>query len=71
MALYAAPVETGPDAHPTSGPMGARSLFCGEKQTGRGVDHPFPPSVEVKESVKLYFYCHYGISWPVMQWTSP
>jgi len=36
---FSAPVETGPEAHPASYTMGARS-FPEVKRPGRGVDHP-------------------------------
>jgi hypothetical protein len=35
---------------------GYRVSFSGVKRPGRGVDHPPPPSAEVKERVELYFY---------------
>jgi len=35
---------------------------------GRGVDHPSPSSVEVKERVELYLYFSSGVSWPVLGW---
>jgi len=38
-ARFAAPLQTGPRAHPTSYAMGARS-FPGIKRPGRGIDHP-------------------------------
>ena len=34
---------------------------------GRGVDHPPPPSAEVKERVQLYFYSLSGSSEPVLE----
>jgi hypothetical protein len=33
---------------------------------GRGIDHPPPPSPEVKEIVELYLYSPSGPSWPVL-----
>jgi len=47
-ARFFAPVQTGPVAHPTSYTMGTGS-FPAVKQPGLGVDHPPPPSAEVKE----------------------
>jgi len=38
----------------------------GVKQLGHGVDHPPPPSAEVKERVELYLYSASGPSWPVL-----
>jgi len=40
--------------------------FPGVKRPGRGVDHPSPSSVEVKERIELYFYSPFGPSWPVL-----
>jgi len=45
------PTETG--AHTASYTMGT-VLFPGVKRTGRGVNHPPPSSVEVRERVNLY-----------------
>jgi hypothetical protein len=36
------------------------------KWLGPGVDHPTPPSAEVKERVELYLYSPSGPSWPVL-----
>jgi len=33
---------------------------------GHGLDHPPPPSAEVKEGVELFFYSPCGPSWPVL-----
>ena len=43
-AIFSAPVQTGPGAHPTSCTMGTGS-FPGVKRPGRGVDPPPPSSV--------------------------
>jgi hypothetical protein len=56
-------VQTGPVAHPASCTMGTGS-FPGVKQPGRGIDHPPPPSADVKERVALYFYSPSVPSWP-------
>ena len=40
---------------PTSYTMGTRS-FLGVKWLGNGINHPPPPSIEVKERVELYHY---------------
>ena len=37
-------------------------LSRGVRRPGRGVDHPPPPSAEVKETVKLYLYSTSGPS---------
>ena len=63
-ARFSAPVQTGPGAHPTSYTMSTWS-FSELKRPGRGVDHPPPLSVEVKERVEIYFYSASGSSWPV------
>jgi len=40
--------------------------FPAVKPPGHGIDHPPPPSAEVKERVELYFYSPSGPSWPVL-----
>ena len=50
--------------------MGTGS-FPEVKLPGRCVDHPPPPSAEVKERVELYLYSTSGPSWPVLGWTLP
>ena len=54
-----------PGAHPASYIMGTGSL-PGVKRPGLGVDHPPPPSAEVKERVELYLYSTSGPSWSVI-----
>ena len=46
--------------------MGTGSHSGGLKRPGRGVDHPFPSSIEVEESVELYLYSTSLGSWPVI-----
>jgi hypothetical protein len=46
--------------------MGTGSFFPGLKRSGRGVNHPPPSKVEVKERVDLYLYSPYGSSWSVL-----
>jgi len=46
---------------------GYRRLSPGEKQSGRGVDHPSPTSVEVRERVELHLYSPSGPSWRVTE----
>ena len=41
-------------------------LSRGEKRPERGVDHPHPYSVEVKEIEELYIYSPFVVSWPVI-----
>jgi hypothetical protein len=47
-ARFSSPFLTGPGAHPASYTMVSGSL-TEAKRPERGVDHPFPPSAEVKE----------------------
>jgi hypothetical protein len=48
---FSAPVQTGPGAHPASYTMGT-GCYPEVKRPGRGVEHPPPSSVEVKERVE-------------------
>jgi len=41
--------------------------FPGVKRPRRGVDHPPPSRVEVKERVELYLYSTSRLSWPVIR----
>jgi len=52
VARFSASVQTGPGAHSASYTMGTVS-FPGVKRPERGVDHPPPPSAEVKERGEL------------------
>ena len=63
-------VQTGSGAHPACYTMGTGS-FPGVNRPGRGVDHPRPCSIEVKEIVELYLYSLSGPSWAVIGWTLP
>jgi hypothetical protein len=56
----------GPNQHPMQLVTG---LPRGVKRPGRGVDHPPPPSAEVKERIELHLYAASGPSWPVIGWT--
>ena len=51
-AKFPATVQTGPGTHPASYKKGTVS-FPKIKRPGRGVEHPLPSSVEVKERVEL------------------
>ena len=62
---FSAPVQTGPEAHPTSYTLGTGS-FPGVKRPVRGFDHPPHLSADVKERVELYLYFLSGPSWPVL-----
>ena len=58
-AVYSAPVQTGPGAHPASCTMGIGS-FPGVK-SGQGVTlTPHPLQCRGHERVELYLYCPYG-----------
>ena len=54
-ARFSAPLQTRPGAHPTPYTVGTGS-FPGVRRSGRGVDHPPPPSAVVKERVELFLY---------------
>jgi hypothetical protein len=51
--------------------VGYRVSFPGIKRPGRGVDHPFPSSADVKESVELYLCSPSRPSRPVSGWAVP
>ena len=50
---------------------GFSASFPGVKRPGSGVNHPHPPSAEVKERVELYIYSPSGPSWCVLGRTLP
>ena len=52
---FSAPVQTAPrpNQHPVKWVPG---ILPGVKRPGRGVNHPLPPSAEVKERVELHLY---------------
>jgi len=52
-AIFSAPVQTGPVAHPASCTMGAGSVPR-VKQQGCGVDHPPLSSAKVEGGIELY-----------------
>ena len=64
-AIFSAPVQTAPGAHPDSYKMGTGS-FPGVKRPGRDVDDPPPSTAEVKERVQLYLYSPSGPPWSVL-----
>jgi len=64
-AIFSAPVQTGPRAHPAPYTRCTVS-FPGIKLPERGVDHPPPSSTEVKERIELHLYYPYEPSWPVL-----
>lgn len=67
---FSATVQAGSGAHPAFCIMGTGSL-PGVKRTVRGVGHPPPWSVEVKERVQQYPYFPSGPVWPVIGRTGP
>ena len=70
LSVFSPPVQTGPGAtQPPIQRVPGLSLLV--KRPGRGVDHPTPPSVEIKERVELCLYSPSGPSWPVIGWTLP
>jgi len=62
-AIFFAPVQTNPGAHPPYYTMGTGS-FPWVKWPGHCVDHP--SSAKVKERVELYLYSTSGPSWPII-----
>jgi len=44
---------------------GYRVPYPGVKRLGLGIDHPSPPSAEVKARVELYLYAPSGPLWQV------
>ena len=47
-------------------PWGPPSHLYTAYRPGRGVNHPLPPSADVKERVELYLYSPSRPSWPVL-----
>jgi hypothetical protein len=64
-ARFSAPVQTGPEAHPSSYTMGT-GVFPGVKRPRRGVGGPPPSSAKVYERVEVYLYFPSGPSWAVL-----
>ena len=58
-AIFSAPVQTGPGAHPASCTVGTGS-FPGVKRPGCGADHPSPFKCRGYERVGLYLYSPSG-----------
>ena len=54
-----------PDRPRARAAMGIESFSLELRRPWRGVDHPQPFRVEIKEGVKLYLYTPYEPSWPV------
>jgi hypothetical protein len=55
-----------PHLGPTQPPVQWVPGLPGVKRPGRGIDHPPPPSAELKERAHLYHYSPSGPSWPVI-----
>jgi hypothetical protein len=57
-------VQTGPEAHPVSYPIGTGgALSLGLKRPGLEADHSPPSSAKVKECVELYLHSPNTSSW--------
>jgi len=65
-AIFFAPVQTGPGAHPSFLYNGYHVSLPGAKWPGRDTDHPPPFRAKVKERAQLYFYSPSGPSWAVL-----
>ena len=64
-ARFSAPFLTGLGTHQASCTLGTES-FLAVKLPGLGIDHPPPPSTEVKGRVELYICSPSGPSRPVL-----
>jgi len=64
-AIFYAPFQTGPEAHPTPRTIGTGS-FLGVNWSCIGVGHKPLSNAEVKERVELYLYSPSGPSQPVL-----
>jgi len=64
-AIFFAPAQTGYGAHSAAYATGTGS-FPGVKRLRRGVDHPPPSSIDVKQRVELHLYSPSETSWPVL-----
>ena len=51
-------------SRPALGPLQPLIQWVPGRRPGRGVANPLLSSVEVKETVELYFYSPSGLSWP-------
>ena len=65
-ARFSAPVQTDSGAHSAFYAMGTEFLSPQVKRSGRGVNHPPPSRVEIKERVDIYLYSPSGPSRPVL-----
>jgi len=66
-ARFSAPVQTGPEAHPSLLYNGYRLFPGGKVRPGRDADPSPPYSAEVKNRVELYLYSPQWHSWPVKE----
>jgi len=60
-ARFSAPIKISPGVHPAFYTM-SNGVFLGVRQSGHGVNYPFPSSTMVKEKAELYFYSPSGPS---------
>jgi hypothetical protein len=63
-AIFSAPTQTGPGAHPASSTVRTRSFR--RPAAGGGVNHPPPSSAEVHGRVEIHPHSPSGSSWPVL-----
>ena len=68
VAIFSAPIQTGPGAYPASCTIGTGS-FRGVKRLERDADHPPPSKCRGHERVGLYLYSPSGPQWPVIGWS--
>jgi len=59
-AIFSAPVQTSPGAHPVSCTMGTGSSPVGKERPGPDADFSSPSSAVGHERVELYLYSPYG-----------
>jgi hypothetical protein len=66
------PHQCRPAVWPTQPPIHwVLVLSRGVKRAGRGVDHPYPSTAEVKVRIELYFKSPFGPSGLYLGWTLP
>ena len=66
---FSAPIQTGPEGHPTICTTGTGSLYLGVRVAGAWQYRPLPSSAKVKVRVQLYLYSPSGPSW--LEWPLP
>jgi hypothetical protein len=70
-ARFSAPVQTGPEAHPSLLYNGYRVFPGGKLRPGCDANPSPPSNAEVKNRVELYLYSPLGPSWPMKGWNLP